>query len=306
LSLALQAWLLIHVGLSLFALVYLVSNFGTLLFSESSRAPFQVAMNAVVPTWPNGAGLTLAASACLAFAPIRVRRGGFLAWAQFLALLMGVVLTFSRNAWLATVVGLAVMSIVGGFRLRTMGTLMIVGLFVLVVGWEIPGVRYQLQASFMPGSGQHNSLIERLAFGIEALRVWAQQPVVGIGFRRFEEFADLGRLLSGAAVSASYVPGSVHNEYLTTLLKGGIVTLVTFLAVLVTAWRLLVARMRSELAGSAWQRWAVAGLGMMAALGVAGLGAESFRTISVSAPMWLLIGALSQYASAQHRDRAVP
>jgi O-antigen ligase len=107
-------------------------------------------------------------------------------------------------------------------------------------------------------------------------------------------------------VSASYVPGSVHNEYLTTLLKGGIVTLVTFLAVLVTAWRLLVARMRSELAGSAWQRWAVAGLGMMAALGVAGLGAESFRTISVSAPMWLLIGALSQYASAQHRDRAVP
>ena len=39
--------------------------------------------------------------------------------------------------------------------------------------------------------------------------------------------------------------------------------------------------------------WGAVGVGAIVALGVGGFGGECFRNLSISAPFWLLVGALS-------------
>ncbi|HET8623234.1 MAG TPA: O-antigen ligase family protein [Gemmatimonadales bacterium] len=290
---ALSCWVGVQAITAAAAVTYLLAVFGLDLFLADSRGPFQLAMQAILPNWPNGSGLVFATSACLAYGQLRGgERSPFLRLA-LVTLVIGTLVTFSRAAWLACFGGLVVITMVGTRLTRSLPTL--VGLLIVtgLVASQVPTVRYQVQRTLTPGSSEQISVLQRVAFGIEAFRLWREHPVVGIGFARFTDYASLARLSAMGPARADYVPGSVHNEYLSILLKGGLLSAVTFLLFI---WRTLRhhRRLASSKAPSLELRSSgIAGLGIVTALLVGGLGGESFRQVSISAPYWLLAGALS-------------
>jgi O-antigen ligase len=125
----------------------------------------------------------------------------------------------------------------------------------------------------------------------------------GIGFGRFEDHADRSRLAARGFADASVT--SVHNEYLTTLLKGGLLVAVTFVMFLLAAVAIFRSAIRMRDSPEV-RRYGLVGLGITTVLAVAGLGAESFRAISVSGPFWLLVGAVSVLREIAPAQGAVP
>ena len=286
---ALTAWAVIQAVVALGAAVYLLGEFGGELFVATSRAPFQAAVHEVLTAWPNSSGMAFAVAGCIAFGQLRSGVGGKW-WIIFPLLALGVLVTFSRNAWLSLIVGVTAMTLSGTRLIRSVPFALLLVVAVVGIGSQIPAVRYQVDVTVTPGSSEQMSIIQRLAFAAEAVRIWRESPLVGIGFGRFEDYASLDRLSTASVVRADYVPGSVHNEYLSTLLKGGVLTLVPFLGLLV----FLLGIMRRAARSSAHlRRWGIAGIGMLATLGVGGLGGETFRQVPISAPLWLLAGGLS-------------
>jgi O-antigen ligase len=286
---AMTAWAVIQSIVALGAAVYLLGEFGGELFVATSRAPFQAAVHEVLTAWPNSAGMAFAVSGCIAFGQLRAGAGGKW-WIIFPLLALGVLVTFSRNAWLSLIVGVTAMTLSGTRLIRSLPFALLVVVAIVGMGSQIPAVRYQVEVTVTPGSSEQMSIIQRLAFAAEAVRIWRESPLVGIGFGRFEDYASLDRLSTASIVRADYVPGSVHNEYLSTLLKGGVITLVPFLGVLILLLGIMrrAARSTDEL-----RRWGIAGTGMLATLTIGGMGGETFRQVPISAPLWLLAGGLS-------------
>ena len=77
-----------------------------------------------------------------------------------------------------------------------------------------------------------------------------------------------------------------------TLLKGGFVVVAASLAFLWFVVIKMLAVVRNESHDPKLKMWAVIGLGTLAALAAAATAAESFRTLSSSAPFWILAGAI--------------
>jgi O-antigen ligase len=185
------------------------------------------------------------------------------------------------------------MTLASGRLRRSLPLLIGILVSVCLIGWWVPTVRYEIQATFTPGSSEQLSILQRLAFALEAIRVWREHPIVGIGFARFEDYADLARLSAGALLRSDYIPGSVHNEYLSTLVKGGILSATTFFVFIFAVLRRHHRLARDRQISPADGRWGIVGLGMASSLLVGGLGGEAFRQISISAPFWILAGGLS-------------
>jgi O-antigen ligase len=224
---------------------------------------------------------------------------------QFVILAMGTMVTYSRNAWLCTTIGLIAITFVNQPWRRSVLTAVAIAAVITLMVALVPPVRYQFVESFQPGSSQLNSIIERLAFAAEAARIWWQHPIVGIGFGRFEDVANLARLSAGAHVSSSYVPGSTHDEYLTTLLKGGLLSGLSFLAFVVVSWRTFSRYAHTRTGTDTW-RWGSAGIGILTTLLAGAVGGDSFRLISVSGPFFILVGGLSALSSPQELDGGAP
>mgnify|MGYP001317623095 CR=1 FL=1 len=304
LGLLLGVWAAVQAAVAAGSVVYLVGRFGSSLVTATARGPFQHAMHELLPSWPNEAGLAFAVAACLCFGRLRGGHRGLLLRAELLVLTAGVLVTFSRNAWLASFAG--VLTIAVAARHRRGSLVLPVGAVVMVplLALLLPPVRYQIASSWRPGTSEQLSLVARLAFATEALRIWLDHPFLGVGFARFDQFASLGRLSTVASVAAGYVPGSVHNEYLSTLVKGGLVSAASFAAfLLASGWRFL-GLARHAPPASQGRPWGVVGLGLLAALVVGGFGGESFRHIAVSGPFWLLAGGLSVLGPIARRSRA--
>lgn len=118
LSWAMAAWATVQATVALGAAVYLLAEFGGELFLATSRAPFQAAVHEVITGWPNSAGMAFAVAACIAFGQLRAGAGG--KWWIILGLLtLGVLVTFSRNAWLSLVVGVTAMALSGTRLIRS-------------------------------------------------------------------------------------------------------------------------------------------------------------------------------------------
>jgi O-antigen ligase len=285
-----------YVVLSIALLAYLLARFGAQIFVSTNRGPFQLAARALMPAWPNYYGVAAAVAITVVYGRLLTGMRGRWTIAQLSVLFVVLLATFSRGSLLACLVGMGVMTVVSG-RLRRAMPLFVASILVLaMIASLLPGVRYQFVATFTPGTSQNIGVLERLAFAAEAIRLWKQHPLVGIGFHQFVELAEVSRVTTLGGTGAAL--GSVHNEYITTLLKGGLLVMATFLALIAMALR----RFR-QLARSSDQdlrRLGVVGLGMAAVLLVAGLTLESLRTVLISAPFWALLGGLDALRLRQH------
>jgi O-antigen ligase len=269
-------------------LVFIFVKFGGQIFVDTDRGPFQVAVRAIFPTWPNYYAVTVTIAIAVLYSRAINRRGTTSTWLALGILMLTLILTFSRTAWVAGMVSLLVMTVASG-RARKASLVLIVSLcFLLLIASRVPAVRYQFIATFTSGTSQQKGLFERYAYMLEALRLWRESPLVGIGYFRFDQFADVARIAQVAGFNAISL-GSVHNEYVTTLLKGGIIGFSGFIAFLVVATHIFLRSIKIP----DTRDWAVVGLGITTILVLGGFAMESFRTLSVSAPYWLLVGAVS-------------
>jgi O-antigen ligase len=287
----LNTWVTYYALVSFFAAFYLIALFGSSLITSTSRTPFQVAMRDLIPSWPNYFGVAIAIAVCIVYGRIRSGASSLVSRLQLVALLIGLFLTFSRGSYLACIAGMFVMTFVGGSRLRAM-LMLFVGLiatFAAVI--FIPTVNFLVMASFRPGTSQNLGLIERLAFQREALLLWWDHPMTGIGFRRFADFADMTLVYADGGQQASAL-GSVHNEYVTTLLKGGWLGAASLLVFLVLAFRVLKRTVRHE--DLRIRQFGIVGFGVAAVLLTACMATESLRSIAVSGVFWALMGALDR------------
>lgn len=274
--------------LSLGIILYLVARFGMQIFSSTNRGPFQVAVRVFMTPWPNYYGVAVAVAITVLYGRLLVGGRQPTTLPQLLVLSFVLLMTFSRGALLACLAGMLVTTVVVGRFRRAIpifiGSMVIAGALASL----LPGVRYQFVASFTPGSTQNVGVLERLAFAAEALRLWSAHPLVGIGFHQFVELADPSRVARLGGTGAPL--GSVHNDYITTLLKGGLLVMTLFLVLLITAIR--VFRDGASSADNEVRRLGITGLGMLAVLVVAGLTLESFRTVLLSGPFWALVGGV--------------
>ena len=285
----LDIWVMWYSLVSAAAAVYLFAKFGGGLITSTSRAPFQFAMRELIPSWPNYFGVGIATAICVVYGRMLAGMGGFVSRLQLVALLVGLFLTFSRGSYIACIAGMFVMTFVSGSRLRAILMLLAGSVATVAAVIFIPAVNFLVLASFQPGTSQSLGMIERVAFTREALLLWWENPMTGIGFRRFADFADESLVYADGKMQASPL-GSVHNEFVTTLLKGGWLGAASLLVVLILGYRIFKRAARNP--DPRVRHYGIVGFGVAAALLAAGMVTESLRTIAVSGMFWVLIGAL--------------
>ncbi|MFF0217399.1 O-antigen ligase family protein [Streptomyces vinaceus] len=203
-------------------------------------------------------GLVVATAVALAPGlPGRVRR---IAGGAALVLVVPLVLSFSRGAWIATVGAALLVMLLAGIRraLKVLLALAAVGVVLvggLGVGSEM--VAERLTSITQVSSAPDQSVTDRYTMWAAAESMWRERPAVGVGLKGFPANRDghssLG-LSSGsdtAGAGQAYIRQpllSPHNMYLLVLSEQGLIGLTA----LVGGWAaLLVAGLRRYAAGGA-------------------------------------------------------
>jgi O-antigen ligase len=296
----LDCWALCHAVLCAVAVVFLMVRFGAELMTSTSRGQFQNALRLLIPSWPNYFGLAISLAICVVYARLLTGARGFAPRLQLAILLVGLLVTFSRGSYLACIVGVAAIRIATGQRRRTVLMFVAGSIFLLLVFMFVPVVNYQLRATFTPDTSQSVGVLERLAFAREALRVWWANPTFGVGFAQFSQVVDPSEVYFGELVQHDL--GSVHNEYVTTLLKCGYAGLFSLLLLVAMGYRNL--KRLAKHADPALQRLGLAGIGACFALLVDGLTLESLRTVGVAGIFWAMLGGVD--VIARQAERPLP
>lgn len=179
----------------------------------------------VYPDWPfpmhkNFAGCVLGVAATLAYArPAWLHWPNFWALSAFWVCSFGILATQSRQALVGLAAALLVLSLRGDpHRRRTRLILLTVVPAMLFVGTL---VRDQLASD-----NQFNSTFQRLNWFEDSLRVWLEQPVVGVGLRWW---------YTGRFATAFQPP----NAEMEVLSSAGVIGLIAFLVMMLGALRVL-------------------------------------------------------------------
>ncbi|MFB7979984.1 O-antigen ligase family protein [Streptomyces vinaceus] len=203
-------------------------------------------------------GLVAATAVALAPGlPGRVRR---IAGGAALVLVVPLVLSFSRGAWIATVGAALLVMLLAGIRRALKVLLALAAAGVVLVGGLGVGsemVAERLTSITQVSSAPDQSVTDRYTMWAAAESMWRERPAVGVGLKGFPANRDghssLG-LSSGsdtAGAGQAYIRQpllSPHNMYLLVLSEQGLIGLTA----LVGGWAaLLVAGLRRYAAGGA-------------------------------------------------------
>ncbi|MEV4196649.1 O-antigen ligase family protein, partial [Streptomyces toxytricini] len=215
-------------------------------------------------------GLVVATAAALSTAlPRRVRR---LSAAAALVLVLPLVLSFSRGAWIATAGAAVLVMAMAGIRraAKVLAALAAAGV-VLVggLGFGSEMVAERLTSITQVSSAPDQSVTDRYTMWAAAGSMWQERPALGVGLKGFpanrDGHASLG-LSSGsdtAGAGQGYVRQpllSPHNMYLLVLSEQGLVGLVA----LAGGWlALLVAGARRYAAGGGVRDCGLIAIGLL-------------------------------------------
>ncbi|MGW4749157.1 O-antigen ligase family protein [Streptomyces sp. NPDC004290] len=201
-------------------------------------------------------GLVVATGLALGSGPGRVRTA---ATACAGLLLVPLVLSFSRGAWIATVLALALQLLLAGVRRAARVALVAGALGVVLVGGLGIGsemVKERATSITRVTAAPDQSVTDRYTMWAAAGRMWRAEPVTGVGLKGFPRYRDSNASLALSSGSDTAGAGagfarqpllSPHNMYLLVLSEQG---LVGFLA-LVGSWvALLVGALRRQRRGA--------------------------------------------------------
>jgi O-antigen ligase len=208
-----------------------------------------------------------------------------LVWASFYSgatalIAVALVASWSRGAWLGAVVGVTIVLV-----LRSRAAAVITGLAVLLLlaalllgafnpaimpaplverVQDIPAYFGLTDALSQPVTDANYAVLERLAHWVAAERMWASAPWLGVGPGNFNTIYPLVRLPRWDVAL-----GHAHNIYLNVLAETGILGLLAYTCLLVTAgvtvWRRFRRVSRRNDAAGRW--FAALAIGVLGVLG---------------------------------------
>ena len=213
------------------------------------------------------------------------RSPGTVAWALFYTgaaavIAAGLVASWSRGAWLGAAVGVGIVLVL---RSRTAallsGVAVLLVLLAVLLGafnpalvpapllervQDIPTYFGLSDALNQPVTDANYAVLERLAHWTAAARMWESSPWAGVGPGNFNTLYPLVRLPRW-----DIALGHAHNIYLNTLAETGLLGLMAYTALLVTAglfvWRRFRSASRRRTADARWS--AALAVGVLGVLG---------------------------------------
>ena len=191
----------------------------------------------------NPAGLLFSMSIPLALAIVLTEKGLFRGptLGSLTAQFVGLVLTYSRGAWLASVVSLFGLSLME-HRLRK--SVLAIGLTAVIAFVAIAPLRNRLLSVLTPS--EDVAIEGRLRFMTDALTVGLEKPFFGVGYGRDRLREGVRRDVPGAE-QFGFIPHS-HNVYTELLAETGLVGLGAFLWMVVSNVTQLIRKAQTGLA----------------------------------------------------------
>lgn len=195
-------------------------------------------------------GLVCAVGIALGRAPVRQRAA---ATGCALALLLPLALSFSRGAWIATVLACAVQLALAGLRRALKAAAAVAAAGVVLMGGFGVGTTQlteRIDSITQVTADPDQSVVDRYALWASAADMWREQPLTGVGLKGFPEHRDGHATL--ALSSGSDIAGagseyhkqallSPHSMYLLVLSEQGLIGLLalagSWLALLVLGLR---------------------------------------------------------------------
>ncbi|MEU9295706.1 O-antigen ligase family protein [Streptomyces sp. NPDC048266] len=165
------------------------------------------------------------------------------------------VVSFSRGAWIATVLACALQLVLSGLRRAGRVALVVGALAVVLVGGLGVGssmVKERVASITQVTAAPDQSVTDRYTMWAAAGRMWRSEPVTGVGLKGFPRYRDSHASLALSSGSDTAGAGaefrrqpllSPHNMYLLVLSEQGLVGLLA----LAGSWAAL-------LAGALWRR----------------------------------------------------
>ena len=218
----------------------------------------------------NPAGLLFSMSIPLALAIILTEKGLFrgTTLGSLTAQFVGLVLTYSRGAWLASIISLFGLSLME-HSLRKV--VLAFGVTVLITFVTITPLRNRLLSVLTPS--QDVAIEGRLRFMTDALTVGLEKPFFGVGYGRDRLREGVRRDVPGAE-QFGFIPHS-HNVYTELLAETGFVGLSAFLWMVVSNVTRLIRKAQSDLAARDRIRYLCLATSLIAFL-IGGLGDVPF------------------------------
>ncbi|GAB7108502.1 O-antigen ligase family protein [Streptomyces phaeofaciens JCM 4814] len=179
-------------------------------------------------------GLVCAVGLALGRTAVRQRA---VAAAAALALLVPLALSFSRGAWIATVVACSVqLGLAGLRRALTVAAVAVAAGVVLVGGFGVGSAMLQERIGSITqvGDAPDQSVTDRYTMWAAAVGMWREQPLTGVGLKGFPEHRDAHASLALSSGSDTDGAGSgfvrqpllsPHNMYLLILSEQGLIGL---------------------------------------------------------------------------------
>ncbi len=193
-------------------------------------------------THANAAGLLFAMSIPLALTVIASQKGWLrgVTLASLAAQFTGLILTYSRGAWLACLVSLLGVSLVEG-RLRK--GVFALGLLGLVAFVAVAPLRSRLMTLVNPAADV--AIEGRLRFMAGAITVGLENPFLGFGYGR-DRLREGVKKFKADSEQLGFIPHS-HNMYTELLAETGIAGLSAFMWMICLNLSRLIRRARKEL-----------------------------------------------------------
>ncbi|MFF0433370.1 O-antigen ligase family protein [Streptomyces sp. NPDC004327] len=170
-------------------------------------------------------------------------------------LFVPLVLSFSRGAWIATVLTCGVQLLLSGLRRAARAALAVAALGVVLVGGFGVGsemVKERVTSITQVAAAPDQSVTDRYTLWAAAGRMWRDDPLTGVGLKGFPAYRDSNASLAlssgsdtaGAGAAFARQPLlSPHNMYLLVLSEQGLIGLLalagSWVALLVAALRRL-------------------------------------------------------------------
>ncbi|MFD9318190.1 O-antigen ligase family protein [Streptomyces sp. NPDC060053] len=181
-------------------------------------------------------GLICAVGLALGRTPVRQR---VIAACSALALLVPLALSFSRGAWIATVLTCAIqLALAGPRRALKVGAVVAAAGVVLVGGFGVGSAMLQERVNSITQirDAPDQSVTDRYTMWAAAVGMWRDQPLTGVGLKGFPEQRDGHASLALSSGSDTDGAGSgfvkqpllsPHNMYLLVLSEQGLIGLLT-------------------------------------------------------------------------------
>lgn len=246
----------------------------------------------------NGLGTTLAVAVVLLLSLSldgpRRRRLLYVTASAIVA--VGLVLTWSRGAWLGAILGLG--TLLGATSSRRLWVGVLVAAAVLTAATPVLAPRWQWQSSRLRNVAVTEGPFSRIAVWKVARRIIADHPVLGTGLGTFASV--YGRY---AGESPSEAPPTAHNIFLNFAVETGLLGLAALLSFLGTGIWAMVRWNRRSAPGSSQRAMSAAVLAAFAALMGHQLVDGTVMGVHIAVGLYALL-ALGAAADRQLRDTA--